>query len=89
MTLRHDILKGIWRHIARRAGVAASKEARLGPLRVSPRSLWRRTGEGGIILELPNVLTVANVWVIHPTAHSYARGAVGAVSSRRQRCGTC
>jgi len=94
MTLRHDILKGTWRRIAGRAGVATSSEPELRPLRDRLDRSGQVGDRGDILLALPNALTVADVSVIHPAARTYMRAAAAATGSAaavrdRQKTARC
>ncbi len=86
-TLRHDIIKDIWRRIAHRAGVTTSVEPVLRPLRgAQAAALTNRQEARGDILLVLNPLTVADVSVIHPAAATYARDAArtqGAAAANR------
>jgi hypothetical protein len=77
MTLRHDILKNIWRRIANRAGVATSAEPVLRPLRgVQAAAIANRPeSRGDILLVLADGITVADVSVVHPAAPTYVAAA--------------
>ena len=75
VTLRHDILKEIWRRIANRAGIATSVEPVMRPLRGSQAAAIanRPESRGDILLVLDSALTVADVSVVHPCAITYMR----------------
>ena len=81
VTVRHDILKRIWRRTGARAGIATSEEPRLGLLRDSSDGSGRTGERGDILFALHHALTVADVSVIHPAAQTYARGAAAAAGS--------
>lgn len=83
MTLRHDILKGIWRRIACRAGVATSLEPVLRPLQGSQSAAIanRPESRGDILLALQDALTVVDVSVVHPAASTYVNAAARAEGS--------
>jgi len=91
ITLRHDILTGIWRRIAGRAGVATSSEPELRPLRGRLDRSRNAGDRGDILLALQRALTVGDVSVIHPAAQTYARaaartaGSAAAVRDRQKR----
>jgi hypothetical protein len=89
MTLRHEILKGTWRRIANRAGIASSAEPAMRSLPGVQASAVANSPEsrGDILMVLPDGLTVTDVSVIHPAAASYVRAARvegGAAASRDQ-----
>jgi hypothetical protein len=79
-TLRHEILKGIWRRSAGRAGVATSEEPELRPLRGQDRS-GNFGDRGDILLVLQSALTVTDISVIHPAARTYVRAAAATAGS--------
>ena len=91
LTLRHEILKEIWRRIARRAGIATSVEPVLRLLRGAQAALIadREGSRGDILLALSGALTVADVSVVHPAAETYvqvaAREEGGAAAIRDQQ----
>jgi Reverse transcriptase (RNA-dependent DNA polymerase) len=91
MTMRHNILLGVWRRIARRAGVASAAEPALQPLQRRALPRGRDGARGDILLALPDALTVTDVSVIHPAAATYApaasrrAGAAAAVRDAQKR----
>ena len=90
MTVRHDILKGIWRCIACRAEVATSLELVLCPLQgsQSAASLNRPESRGDILLALQDALTVVHIPVVHLTyvnAAALAEGSAAAVRDHAKR----
>ena len=88
-TLRHEILKEIWRRITRRAGIASSVEPLLHSLPGAHAAAIadRPESRGDILLVLPDGLTVVDVSVVHPAASTYmhaARVEGGAAAMRDQ-----
>ena len=77
MTLRHDILKSIWRRLANRAGVASSVEPTIRTLPGAQATAVanRPDSRGDILFMMPSGLTVADVSVIHPASTTYVHAA--------------
>jgi hypothetical protein len=80
-TLRHDIIKGIWRRSAGRAGVATSEEPELRPLRGRDDRSGNAGDRGDILLAMQSALTVADISVVHPAARTYVRAAAATAGS--------
>ena len=90
MTLRHDILKGIWRRRCRAAGIATSLEPQLQPLRGGRAAAIaaREDARGDVLVVLPEGLTVVDISVIHPASDSNATAAAtnaGAAAEKRDK----
>jgi hypothetical protein len=89
-TLRHDMLKGVWRRLGNRAGVATSEEPELEPLQRYGRAADEpgMGARGDILYALDSALTVADVSVVHPAAPTYRQAAsrdAGAAAAHRDR----
>jgi hypothetical protein len=95
-TLRHDILKGILRHVVHRAGIASTQEPALRRLPGLARGAGtsatgastRVEARGDILLALPGGITIVNISITHPLAiNTLAEAATmaGAAAARRDQ----
>ena len=82
-TMRHNILQGVWRRIARRAGVATSLEPVLEPLAGGQGNNKKPWSRGDIIWTMEEI-TIGDVSVIHPAAATYVAGAAKKEGSAAQ-----
>ena len=89
MTLRHDILKEIWRRRCRAAGIATSLEPQLRLLRGRAAAIAaHEDARGDVLVVLPDGLRIVDVSIIHPASDSNATAAAttaGAAAEQRDR----
>jgi hypothetical protein len=89
MTMRHNLLTESWRRITSRSGTASSVEPAIRALpgaQGAAVSARHTDSRGDILLVLPDMLTVADITVVHPCAATYVRaaGVIGGAAKVRE-----